>query len=106
MDHGGLSWIMNYHGLPWLNGASWTSGLLWHIVDYRGFLNMHHKGIAWITAHQSSDDTYKVWRRYGAYHSLRRPCASLLLLWIIVDCYGLSTIMDYHGLSWIILDYR
>ena len=57
MDHGGLSWIMDYHGLLWINGASYTSGLLWHIVDYRGFLNMHHKGIAWITAPQSSDDT-------------------------------------------------
>ena len=45
----GFLWIIDYHG----------RGLLWHIVEYRGFLNMHHHGIAWITryAPQDSDDT-------------------------------------------------
>ena len=81
-------------------------GLLWYIVDYRGFLNMHHHAIAWITrsAPQDSDDTWKVWRRYGAYSSLHRSCAILLLLWIAMD-YRLSwNILEYRGLSWIIVD--
>ena len=93
-------------------GLSWTivdyCDTLWTIVDHHGFLNMHHHGIAWIAryAPQASDDTYKVWRRYGAYRSLHRPCVILLLLWIIMDYNRLLTIMDYQGLSWIVLDYR
>jgi hypothetical protein len=77
-------------------------------VDYCGFLDMHHHEIAWITvyARQASDDTWKVWRGYGAHRSLHRPCAILLLLWIIMDYYRLLTIMDYHGLSGIIVDYN
>ena len=66
VDYGGLPWIMDYHGLSWINGAYhglWTimdyCGLVWHIVDYRVFLNMHHHGIAWITryAPQASNHT-------------------------------------------------
>ena len=66
VDYGGLPWIMDYHGLSWINEAYhglWTimdyCGLLWHIVDYRGFLNMHHHGIAWITRYtpQASNHT-------------------------------------------------
>ena len=66
VNYGGLSWIMDYRGLSWINGAYhglWTimdyCVLLWHIVDYRGFLNMHHHGIAWITRYtpQASNHT-------------------------------------------------
>jgi len=69
LDYHGLAWIMDYHGLSWINGAYhglWTimdycdyCGALWVIVDYRGSLNMHQPGIAWITryAPQASDDT-------------------------------------------------
>ena len=49
VDYHGLLWIMDYHGLSCINGSYhglWTvmdhCGLLWHIVDYRGFSNMHH----------------------------------------------------------------
>jgi hypothetical protein len=33
-------------------------GLLWHIVDYRGFLNMHRGGIAWITRYAPQASTH------------------------------------------------
>ena len=81
MDYPGLSWIIvhynglwtmaDYHGF-WIimdyralmglimdYGLSWTNGLLWHIVGYCGFLDLHHHEIAWITvyARQASDDT-------------------------------------------------
>jgi hypothetical protein len=68
MDYG-LWWIIMDYGLSWIiaiNGSYhglWTvmdhCGFLWHIVDYRGFLNTHHHRIAWITryAPQASDDT-------------------------------------------------
>ena len=39
-----------------------------------------------------------------ASHSLHRSCAILLLLWIVVDCYGLLTIMEYHGVLWTIVN--
>ena len=97
MDYGGLIWILDYRALSWINGLmmdyglSWSivdyCGTLWMIVDYHGFLNMHRHGIAWITryASQASDDTYTVWRRYGAYRTLHRTCAILLLLWTMTD---------------------
>ena len=114
VDYHGLWTIIDYRGLIKLimdYGLSWSivdyCGTLWIVVDYCGFLNMHHHGIEWITRYppQAYDDTQTVWRRYGAYRSLHRSCAILLLLWIFFDYYGLSTIMGYHGLSWIILDY-
>ena len=51
-----------YCGLLWITmdyRLSWTSGLLRHIVDYCGFLDMHHHEIAWIAvyARQASEDT-------------------------------------------------
>ena len=72
---------------------------------------MHHHGIEWITRYppQAYDDTQTVWRRYGAYRSLHRSCAILLLLWIFLITldYRLSwAIMDYRGLSWIMVDYN
>ena len=86
-------------------------GTLWIVVDYCGFLNMHHHGIEWITRYppQAYDDTQTIWRRYGTYRSLHRSCAILLLLWIflITMDYRLSwAIMDYRGLSWIMVDYN
>ena len=62
MDYHGLWTIIGYRGLPGLlmdYGLSWTNGLLWHIVGYCGFLDLHHHEIAWITvyARQASDDT-------------------------------------------------
>ena len=62
MDYHGLWTIIGYRrvmGLLMDYGLSWTSGLLWHIVDYCGFSDMHHHEIAWITtyARQASDDT-------------------------------------------------
>ena len=38
---------------------SYHCDTLWMFVDYRGFLNVHHHGIAWITrsAPQASEDT-------------------------------------------------
>ena len=115
VDYHGLWTIIDYRGLIRLimdYGLSWSivdyCGTLWIVVDYCGFLNMHHHGIAWITRYppQAYDDTQTVWRTYGAYRSLPRSCVILFLLWIIVDYYGLSTIMDHHGLSWCIFDYR
>ena len=114
VDEYGLWTIVHYRGLMRLMmdyGLSWSivnyCGTLWMIVAYHWFLDMHRHGIAWITryASQAYDDTQTVWRRYGAYRSLHRSCAILLLLWIIFDFYELSTIMRYHGLWWIILDY-
>ena len=61
-DYHGLWTIIGYRGLMGLfmdYRLSWTSGLLRHIVDYCGFLDMHHHEIAWITvyARQASEDT-------------------------------------------------
>ena len=62
MDYHGLSWIMDYHRLSRITGASyglWTIMDQWIIVAHCGFLDMHHHEIAWITvyARQASDDT-------------------------------------------------
>ena len=115
----------------------------WTIMDYRGLLNMHHHKIGWVTivdyhglswiatyAPRASDDTWKVWRGYGAYCSLHRSCAILLhglsymivsyaLQWLTMSCHGLSwireccrlayhgvwTVMNHHWLSRLIVDY-
>jgi hypothetical protein len=58
MDYG-LWWIiMNYYGL-WTIMVSVAAKGLSRTMDYHGFLNMHHHGIARITryAPQTSDDT-------------------------------------------------
>ena len=39
-----------------------------------------------------------------ASRSLHRSCAILLLLWIVVDSYGLSTITEYQGVLWTIVN--
>jgi hypothetical protein len=61
-DYHGLWTIIGHRGLMGLlmdYRLSWTSGLLRHIVDYCGFLDMHHHEIAWITVYalQVSEDT-------------------------------------------------
>jgi hypothetical protein len=38
MDYGGLSWIMDYHGLSPLMGLIMDYGLSWTIVDSCGTL--------------------------------------------------------------------
>ena len=114
VDYHGLWTIKDYHGLKTLimdYGRSGSivdyCGTLWIIKDYYGCLDMHHHGIAWITRYpsQAYDDTQRRWRRYGAHRSLHLSCVILVLSRILFDYYGLSTIMGYHGLLWIILDY-
>ena len=112
-DYHGLWIMMDYHVLM---GLIMDYGLSWTIEDYCGtsriyygfswILKYDHHGIAWITRYtpQASDDTWKTCRRYGAYRSLHRSCAILFLLWLIVDYYGVSSLMDYHGWSWISVD--
>ena len=59
-----LSWtMMEYRGVSWIivdyDGLIMDYGELPWIMDYHGFLNMHHHGVARITryAPQASDDT-------------------------------------------------
>ena len=98
VDYGGLPWIMDYHGLSWINGAYhglWTimdyCGLLWHIVDYRGFLNTHHHRHGLQDMHPKPLTTPE---RYGA--GMAHTVASI---GHVLSC-------SYYRLLWITVDYR
>ena len=58
IDYNGLWTMVDYHGLWTIMDQRGLKGLSW-IMDYHGFLNMHHHGLAWITRYvaQASDDT-------------------------------------------------
>ena len=85
-------------------GLSWTivdyCGTLWTIVDYHRFLNMHNHGIHGLQdMHPKPLTTPK---RCGA--GMADTVASIGHVLSSYYC-GLLRIIDYHRLSWIIVDY-
>ena len=85
-------------------------GLSW-IMDYHGFLNMHHQGVARITRYAPQASTTPKWYGAGMAHTVASighvlSCCYCELLWITMD-YRLSwTVMDYRGVYLIIVDYN
>ena len=96
MDYHGLWTIIGYRGLPGLlmdYGLSWTNGLLWHIVGYCGFLDLHHHEIAWITVYARQASPLTTPKRYDA--GMAHTVASI----------GHVLFCSYCGLLWITIDY-
>ena len=87
--------ITSYHGVLWIIVAHY--GLSWIIMDVQICTTMELHGLQDI--HPKPMTTLK---GYGAGMAHTIASISHVLSW---SYHGLSTIMGYHGLLWIILDY-
>ena len=91
MDYHGLWTIIGYRGLPGLlmdYGLSWTSGLLWHIVDSQICTTMKSHGLQYMHAKPLTTP-----KRYDA--GMAHTVASI----------GHVLFCSYCGLLWITIDY-
>ena len=92
VDKWGFLWIMYSHGLVDYCGTLWT------IVDSQICTTRESHGLQYMHAKPLTTP-----KRYDA--SMARTVASIGHV-LFCSYYGLLQIIDYHGLSWIIVDYN